>query len=977
MTADTAGNPARAARPGRRRARAAAPRAAAPEAIAVARDLAQAGQHAQAVDIASSALAHAKSDADASLALLELRAESLVAQGEVDRALADAKAMLAIAESSGRPSLQAQALNCLSRVHLSSGGIDAAVTTAAQALKAARRSRRKPLIATCLLNLAAAQTRMRQSTTGVENASAAARHFATLGDEMRRGRALWVIACAQDDLGHKEDSERAADEALAIARRCGDAWGEASALNIRWRQHIDLAKRLRGLHLSLACYRASGHVSGQAAIYNNLALAYRALGLYRRSSRMAHRSIEIRRRIHDHSSVVNGMTILAGNEFLSGNAATARKYLTEIGAAGSLPGAKSDGTWALAMDWLSGMIAILEHDGTAAVPFLGSALRRVQPMPETSFQILVLTDLCAAHLLAGEPEAALEASRRAVDLYGARERRAIGAGISPAHVWWWHYRALAAHGATKEAQIALQNAYGLLLEGIGTLSDEGLRRSYLNKIDSHRAIVRAWIEHARRRRLSASRRAAHLAGEADLRAPFERLVDTGMRLNELRSAEELHEFLVDEVTELSGAERVLLVLDTPERTAGRLLAPARGRRRRRADRRRSSPWLDDARRTRVTEPALSPRRGGRDRAALVPRRAADRATATAGLSLRGHRRRLRPLPRHRPRSPGHAGRAGRGRARQRAVVARASNRRSRSAPWSWKRPTRCRTAREELAIINSIQQAVGAALDFQAIVDTVGDKLREVFATGDMTIRWWDEGTRLDTRLYCYEHGVRLQIPPRVVEPDGLVARFYRERKVWLFNSQAEQAALGITALPGTDQARSIVSVPMMAGERIFGAVMLEDHERDNAFGPAEVRLLETITASMAVALLNARSYEAERQRAAELAVISAVQQALAGELSIQGVYDAVGDKLSEVFRRSSVGIRTYDAGDGRRAAIRISPTTTSVASSPPQPRETRALARMSCAPARRCVINEDMDGAQSALRRPDLGRRVAEPGRR
>jgi hypothetical protein len=32
------------------------------------------------------------------------------------------------------------------------------------------------------------------------------------------------------------------------------------------------------------------------------------------------------------------------------------------------------------------------------------------------------------------------------------------------------------------------------------------------------------------------------------------------------------------------------------------------------------------------------------------------------------------------------------------------------------------------------------------------------------------------------------------------------------------------------------------------------------------VRLLETVTSSMAVALLNARSFEAERQRAAELA---------------------------------------------------------------------------------------------------------------
>src|SRR6202030_901577 len=145
---------------------------------------------------------------------------------------------------------------------------------------------------------------------------------------------------------------------------------------------------------------------------------------------------------------------------------------------------------------------------------------------------------------------------------------------------------------------ALQTAYALLLEGIGTLSDEGLRRSYLNKIDSHRAIVRAWIEHARERRFSTKRRTAHLAGEGDLRAPFERLVDTGMRLNELRSAAELHEFLVDEVTELSGAERVLLVLDLSEgpQIAGSLLpagedAPALLH--------AIAPMLDEARRTRA------------------------------------------------------------------------------------------------------------------------------------------------------------------------------------------------------------------------------------------------------------------------------------------------------------------------------------------------------------------------------------------
>ena len=218
----------------------------------------------------------------------------------------------------------------------------------------------------------------------------------------------------------------------------------------------------------------------------------------------------------------------------------------------------------------------------------------------------------------------------------------------------------------------------------------------------------------------------------------------------------------------------------------------------------------------------------------------------------------------------------------------------------------------ELSVINSIQQAVGAALHFQAIVDAVGDKLREVFRTGDISIRWWDEATRLETPLYYYEHGRRLEVAPRFRSPhDGPAAHIYGERKVWLMGSRAEQARAGIRAEKGTDQARSIVVVPMVVGERVLGVLALEDHQRDHAFGPAEVRLLETVTSSMAVALLNAKSFEAERQRAAELAIINAVQQALAGELSMQGVYDAVGHKLCEVFPGSYVGIRIHDAATG------------------------------------------------------------------
>ena len=70
----------------------------------------------------------------------------------------------------------------------------------------------------------------------------------------------------------------------------------------------------------------------------------------------------------------------------------------------------------------------------------------------------------------------------------------------------------------------------------------------------------------------------------------------------------------------------------------------------------------------------------------------------------------------------------------------------------------------ELQIINSIQQGLAAELDFQSIVDLVGDKLREVFKTKDFGIRWYDEKTNLVHFMYEYEHGKRLAISSRPLD---------------------------------------------------------------------------------------------------------------------------------------------------------------------------------------------------------------------
>ena len=93
-------------------------------------DLAWAGQHALAIDRATAALAPPGLDIASRLDLLDLRAESFIAQGDLDRAGADASAMLDLAQTAKTAAFTAQALNRNALVKTRSGEFKTAIVTA-------------------------------------------------------------------------------------------------------------------------------------------------------------------------------------------------------------------------------------------------------------------------------------------------------------------------------------------------------------------------------------------------------------------------------------------------------------------------------------------------------------------------------------------------------------------------------------------------------------------------------------------------------------------------------------------------------------------------------------------------------------------------------------------------------------------------------------------------------------------------------
>ncbi len=77
------------------------------------------------------------------------------------------------------------------------------------------------------------------------------------------------------------------------------------------------------------------------------------------------------------------------------------------------------------------------------------------------------------------------------------------------------------------------------------------------------------------------------------------------------------------------------------------------------------------------------------------------------------------------------------------------------------------------------------------------------------------------------------------------------------------------------------------------------------------MELLAFVGQHVGAALSRARAIEETRQRNAELALINSVQEALAGELDLQAIYDVVGDKIQEVFDAQVVDIGIYDEASG------------------------------------------------------------------
>ncbi|HTS15087.1 MAG TPA: GAF domain-containing protein, partial [Candidatus Sulfotelmatobacter sp.] len=150
----------------------------------------------------------------------------------------------------------------------------------------------------------------------------------------------------------------------------------------------------------------------------------------------------------------------------------------------------------------------------------------------------------------------------------------------------------------------------------------------------------------------------------------------------------------------------------------------------------------------------------------------------------------------------------------------------------------------ELSLINEIGTALAKQLDFDAIIELVGDRLRALFDTRSLSIALIDEAAGRCSWAYEVEEGEHVHNPPFEIGI-GLTSKVIAGRRPIMAGTNTELYAMGAHDLGGAPT-ESWLGVPILAGERVIAVIILESI-RQQAFTEADARLLTTLGTSMGV----------------------------------------------------------------------------------------------------------------------------------
>jgi len=204
----------------------------------------------------------------------------------------------------------------------------------------------------------------------------------------------------------------------------------------------------------------------------------------------------------------------------------------------------------------------------------------------------------------------------------------------------------------------------------------------------------------------------------------------------------------------------------------------------------------------------------------------------------------------------------------------------------------------ELATVNSVGQALAAHLELDALIELVGDRLRETFDADIAYVALHDETSGRVEFPYYHEGGER-QTQPSFKFGEGITSRILQSREPLVINQSLEDQDIAYVGTPS----RSYLGVPIVARDKAIGVISVQSTKQEGRFGEADAHLLSTIAANVGIAIQNAQLYEETRRRGDEMAALAEVGRELSTAVDLAAVLDRVAERAMDLLEAETSAV--------------------------------------------------------------------------
>jgi two-component sensor histidine kinase/putative methionine-R-sulfoxide reductase with GAF domain len=165
----------------------------------------------------------------------------------------------------------------------------------------------------------------------------------------------------------------------------------------------------------------------------------------------------------------------------------------------------------------------------------------------------------------------------------------------------------------------------------------------------------------------------------------------------------------------------------------------------------------------------------------------------------------------------------------------------------------------ELNALNSISQAVTTELQLHSLLNLIGDQLRNIFDVQNTYIALYDSETQMISLPYFVNDNQRVEVDP-IPYGEGITSHIIRTREPLVINSNVDAHMIELGAKVFGNPAQSYLGVPIFVGDAVTGVISIQSTTRQGLFDEANVRLMETIAATVGTAIQNAQLFGAMQQ---------------------------------------------------------------------------------------------------------------------